>query len=150
MASVLSKGGERAAGELVQKAKTLAMQKRDAEAVAALREAIRLAPELQEAHCCLGVSLMGVAVGVDAGKDVDAARYDEAVAAFREAIRLKADDGRAHSHLGEALNILERHAEAVTALEEARRLDPAYFAAIPSLRRRLECSQLGRKWDGVR
>jgi len=143
-------GAKRSAQGRVEAGKKLAVQKHDEQAIREFREAIRLDPDLAEAHCLLGVALMGVAVGVGAGKEVDLRRFEEAVTAFREAIRLRPADARAHGHLGEALNILERHPEAVAALEESKRLDPAYFAAIQSFRRRLECSLTGRKWDGVR
>jgi Flp pilus assembly protein TadD len=127
----------------------LAVQKRDEDAVRAFREAIRLSPGLADAHTQLGVSLMGKGVGAGAARTDDSA-YEEAVAAFKEAIRLRPGDGRPHGHLGECLNALDRHPEAVAALEECRRLDPSYFDAVQSFRRRLECSILGRKWDGVR
>jgi Flp pilus assembly protein TadD len=143
-------GAKRSAHAHLEAGKKLAVQQHDEAAIREFREAIRLDPEMAEAHCQLGVALMGVAVGVGARKEVDLGQYEEAVTAFREAIRLRPADARAHGHLGEALNILERHPEAVAALEESKRLDPAYFAAIQSFRRRLECSQAGRKWDGVR
>jgi Flp pilus assembly protein TadD len=142
-------GGRRAAQGHLEHGKALAMQKRDDEAAREFEAAIRLEPASAEAHCLLGVALMGVSAGVGAGKN-ETGRYEAAVTAFREAIRLDPDDGRAWGHLGEALNILERHPEAVTALEESRRLDPTRFGAIQSFRRRLECSLEGKKWDGIR
>ncbi len=138
------------AAKIVAAGKRLAMQKRDAEAMDAFREAIRLAPEFAEAHCLLGVSLMGEGVGAAAGKNADAERLEAAAAAFREAVRLEPRAARAHGHLGEVLNALERHPEAVAALEECRRLDPAHFDSVQSFRRRLECALAGRRWDGVR
>jgi Flp pilus assembly protein TadD len=147
--AVLFGGAEKRARAHLAAGMRLAVQKRDGEAVREFREAIRLMPGLAEAHCQLGVSLMGVGVGVGAGRNVDLARFQEAVAAFREAIRLQ-DDARSHGHLGEALNILEQHEEAVAALEECKRLDPSFFSSVQSYRRRLECSLVGRKWDGVR
>jgi Flp pilus assembly protein TadD len=143
-------GPRRAAARHVEQGKALAMQKRDEEAAREFQAAIGLDPTFAEAHCLLGVALMGVSAGVGAGKNVDSGRYEAALSAFREAIRLDPADGRAWGHLGEALNILEQHAEAVRALEESRRLDPTRFGALQSFRRRLECSLEGKKWDGIR
>jgi tetratricopeptide (TPR) repeat protein len=85
-----------------------------AEAVAALREAVRLDPRYAYAHRRLGAALL------------DQGHYNEAEAAEREAIRLDPHNAFAHSRLGEALRLQGRLAEAVTALREAVRLDPRY------------------------
>jgi hypothetical protein len=91
--------------------------------VGALREAIRLEPELHEAYTLLGVSLIDVAVG--AGEDVDATPYQEAIAAFPETIRLNPVEPRPYGHLGEVLNIVERHAEALATPEHPDQMDRA-------------------------
>jgi Flp pilus assembly protein TadD len=60
-------------------------------AIVAFREAIRLKPDLAEAHNCLGNALAGQ------GKVL------EAIAEYREAIRLKRSFAAAHCNLGSVL-----------------------------------------------
>jgi tetratricopeptide (TPR) repeat protein len=69
-----------------------------AEAVAALREAVRLDPRHAYAHRRLGAA------------PLDQGHYTEAEAAEREAIRLDPHDAYAHSRLGEALRQQSQHA----------------------------------------
>ena len=96
------------------------------EAIAAYREAIRLKPDLAQAHNNLGIALRepgrrargdrrrtarrsasspttpqahyNLGIALDASGDVR-----EAIAAYREAIRLKPDYAEAHYNLGNAL-----------------------------------------------
>jgi serine/threonine-protein kinase len=81
-------------------------------AVAALREAVRLRPDLPADHNNLGLAL--VATGDLPG----------AIAAFREAIRLRPDDAMYHNNLGLALVATGDLPGAVAACREAVRLKP--------------------------
>jgi eukaryotic-like serine/threonine-protein kinase len=90
-------------------------------AVAALREAIRLQPDLAYAHANLGLALMRQ------GKLV------EAIAEYREAIRLRPDDGPTHFNLAIALGRQEKVDEAIVEYREAIRLQPNYAYAHSNL-----------------
>ena len=61
------------------------------EAIAACRQAIRLKPDLAEAHYNLGIALQGKG------------QLDEAIAAYRQAIGIKPDFAKAHYNLGSTL-----------------------------------------------
>ena len=58
------------------------------EAIDHLKQAIRIEPDLAEAHCDLGVVYHGIG------------RYQEAIEAIKQAIRIKPDFARAHYNLG--------------------------------------------------
>ncbi len=90
-------------------------------AVEALREAIRLQPDLAYAHANLGVALMRQG------------KLDEAIAEDREAIRLRPDDGTTHFNLGTALGRQGKLDEAIVEYREAIRLQPDYAYAHSNL-----------------
>jgi len=73
-------------------------------------------------------------------------RPEEALGHLQAAAALRAADPAIHAALGVALNALGRHAEAVAALEEALRLDPAYLERRPAARLVLEASRRGEAW----
>ena len=81
------------------------------EAIAELREAIRLKKDYANAHYNLGVALF------------DKGQLDDAIAEFREAIRLKKDYVKAHNNLGYALRKKGQMKEAIAELREAIRLE---------------------------
>ena len=83
------------------------------EAIAELREAIRLKPDDAGIHNSLGIILC------DLKRD-----YPAAEAAFREAIRLTPDDGFAYGNLGNALKHQGKLEEAMAAYRESVRLKP--------------------------
>jgi Flp pilus assembly protein TadD len=83
-----------------------------AEAVACYRQALRLKPDLPEAHYNLGAALL------------TQGKLGEAVAAYKEAIRLKPAFPEAHCNLGNALLTQGKPAAAVAAFKEALRLKP--------------------------
>jgi Flp pilus assembly protein TadD len=85
---------------------------RSDEAVARLREAVRLDPDSAEAQSNLGVKLAQVG------------RLTEAVTHYREAIRIEPEDALAHVNLGNALSRLGEFPEAVRHFEEALRISP--------------------------
>jgi tetratricopeptide (TPR) repeat protein len=88
----------------------LGLQGRPKEAEAAYREAIRLKPDLPEAHYNLGNALS------------EQRRYKEAESAYRTVIRLKFDYHQAHHNLGGVLLDQGRPEEAEAAYREAIRL----------------------------
>jgi len=90
-------------------------------AIAEYREAIRIKPDLAEAHASLGIALQ------------NQGKLAEAIAEFREAIRLKPDLVGAHTNVGNALRKQGKPAEAVAAYREAIRLKPDYAGAHNSL-----------------
>jgi tetratricopeptide (TPR) repeat protein len=82
------------------------------EAAAEFREAIRIDPELAEAHVYLG-TILG-----------HQQKLDEAAAEFREAIRIDPDIAEAHVYLGKILGHQGKLEEAATQLRRAIRLRP--------------------------
>jgi protein O-GlcNAc transferase len=87
------------------------------EAVASLRQAIRLKPDFASAHNNLGNALH------------EQGRLDEAVACLRQAIRLQPDFAEAHKNLGAVLRDLGNLDEAVVCYQEALRFKPAFVGA---------------------
>ena len=90
-------------------------------AVAALREAIRLQPDLAYAHANLGVALMRQG------------KLDEAIAEYREAIRLRPDDSPTRFNLGIALGRQGKVDEAIVEYREAIRIQPDHAYAHSNL-----------------
>jgi serine/threonine-protein kinase len=91
------------------------------EAVAAAREAVRLAPGLWWAQYNLGWALLG---------QRDWAR---SAAAYREAVRLKPDDHIAHRELGQALSGLGDLDAAIGCIVESLRIRPGYAPSLNDL-----------------
>ena len=91
---------------------------RVAEAVPISEEALRLKPDLAEAHNNLGIAMAQLP-----------GRLKDAIDQFREAVRLKPDFAQAHYNLGNALYGSDRTAEAVAEFEEALRLKPDFVTA---------------------
>jgi tetratricopeptide (TPR) repeat protein len=73
-------------------------------------------------------------------------RPPEAEAALREAIRLQPDDGECWLGLALALGAQGRHAEAVTAFDEARARDSAVLADRPAAAAIYEAAKRGEPW----
>jgi tetratricopeptide (TPR) repeat protein len=87
------------------------------EAVASVRKALALKPDLPGAHYNLGAMLQALQ------------RHDEAIEHYRKALALDPKDAQAHSNLGSALNALGRHNEAVEHFERATALKPDFAEA---------------------
>jgi Flp pilus assembly protein TadD len=113
----------------------LGAQGRPTEAEAELREAIRLRPNLAEAHNNLSNAL------------ADQGKYDEAGAELREAIRLRPNFAEAHRNLALVLTERQKHADAEVELREAIRLRPDYAEAHYDLGRVLNA--LGKYAEAV-
>ena len=90
--------------------------------------AIRIKPDLAEAHHHLGVAL--VAQG----------KPEEAIAAYRAAIQIKPEYARAHNNLGATLQAVGKLDEAVAAFRTAIRLEPETAEAHCNLGITLRCT----------
>jgi predicted O-linked N-acetylglucosamine transferase (SPINDLY family) len=82
-------------------------------AVALLRRALKLAPDLAPAHANLGAAL------------VQWGRLDEGIASLRRALELQPEDAASHLNLGSALMKSALHTEALAELRRAVALRPA-------------------------
>ena len=118
--------GERTrARELLEKGKELYRNDADAEAVLAFQEAIRLDPDLAEAHFRLGLGYESL------GKREEAeAQYKKAVVAFRKYLEANSEDPEAHYDLGQTYAGLGQYSDAIREYREATKLkedDPDIF-----------------------
>ncbi len=105
------------------------------DAIAAYREAIRLAPS-DNAFNNLGNALS------------DQGKFDEAIAAYKEALRLQPDKAFAHNNLGNVFSEQQKFAEAIPYFREAIRLKPDYFTAYFNLS--IASHQLGDSASTIR
>ncbi len=92
-------------------------RKRSDEAEKEYREAIRLNPNLAEAHNGLGLLLY------------DLKRYEEAEKEYREALKINPNYTEAHNNLGNLLDDLKRYEEAEKEYKEALKLNSNYADA---------------------
>ncbi len=105
------------AREHLQKGKDLYRDDHDAEAVLAFQEAVRLDPDLAEAHFRLGLGYESL------GKREEAeAEYKKAVAAYKKYFEENRDDGEAHYALGQTYANLGQYSEAIREYREATKL----------------------------
>lgn len=147
------------AGQMKAQGMTLKAAGRDAEAAAALREALILDPSLADVHFTLAIMARtkpGLKLRIEevnrAVRDKDALtgayekivrvmkdrrQYAEAVLCHEEICRLRPDDPIAHGDLGLVLNLAGRHEDAAAALARAvvmapqnRVLKPLFCAGI--------------------
>jgi len=105
------------------------------ELVQHFRDGVALHPESAEAQLRLGSALL---FAVD--------RPEEALGPLREAALLGADDVEAQMLLGIALNALGRQQEAVAALQDAERVDPAVMDRRPASRAVYEAAKKDERW----
>jgi tetratricopeptide (TPR) repeat protein len=105
------------------------------EAAARFRAALRIKPDIPEAHNNLGTALMRLG------------RLDEALPAYQRAVALSPDAAEVRYNIGLLLERMGRYEEAVTHLREAVRLNPAYVDAHVTLGNALQ--SLGRFDEAV-
>ena len=114
----------RARAEL-DKGKELYRNDHDAEAVQAFTDAVRLDPDLAEAHFRLGLGYESL------GKREEAeAQYKKAVEAYKKYFEEHRDDAEAHYNLGQTYANLGQYSEAIREYREATKLkedDPDMF-----------------------
>ena len=102
------------ARSLLDKGKEQYLNDQDAEAVLSFMEAVRLDPDLAEAHFRL-------ALGFEAmGKSEEAeAEYKKSVAAYKKYLDEKPDDAEAHYALGQTYAGLSQYSDAIREYREA-------------------------------
>ena len=161
---------QREAQTLVDKGKELYGNDQDEQAAEAFQQAIRLNPELAEAHLRLGMAYAALDKKVDAdesykkaielykkqvqsdsknaqsffnlGQAHSALHQDESAAsAYRQATRLRPDDEEAFYQLGMSETRLAHYPEAASAFQKALELDPDDYRATDAL----ETAQEGAK-----
>jgi tetratricopeptide (TPR) repeat protein len=157
-----SERSKREAQTLVDQGKELYKNDQDGQAAEAFQQAIKLNPDLAEAHLRLGmayaalerkpesdesykkaVELFKKRIQADS-KDADAFfnlglaqsllhQDEDAVRAFRQATRLKSDNEEAFYQLGMSEIRLAHYPEAISALQKALELDPEDYRATDAL-----------------
>src|SRR5215217_5907393 len=101
----------------LDKGKELYRNDQDAEAVLALQEAVRLDPDLAEAHFRLGLGYESL------GKREEAeAEYKKAVEAYKKYFEENDNDAEAHYALGQTYANLGQYSEAIREYREATKL----------------------------
>ena len=151
--------GDRArARGLLDKGKELYRNDQDSEAVLALMEAVRLDPDLAEAHFRLGLGYESLNKRAEAEaeykkaveaykkyleenpKDAEAhyalgqtyaglSQFSDAIREYREATKLKEDDPDIYYDLGVAHTKLAQYDAAANAFSKSLELDPDYYRA---------------------
>jgi tetratricopeptide (TPR) repeat protein len=150
------------ARQYVDKGRELYRSDQDSEAVAAFQQAIKLDPDLAEAHFRLALSYEALDKEAEAEteykkavetykkhldespKDAEAHynlaqtyanlhEYSEAVREYRQATKLKSDDADIYYDLGNALTKLAKYDEAATAFSKSLEIDPEDFRAQEAL-----------------
>lgn len=105
------------ARDQLEKGKELFRNDQDAEAVLAFMEAVRLDPDLAEAHFRLGLGYESL------GKREEAeTQYKKAVAAFKKYFDDNDDDAEAHYQLGQTYANLGQYSEAIREYRQATKL----------------------------
>src|SRR5215216_6355626 len=110
---------------LLDKGKELYQRDQDAEAVLAFMEAVRLDPDLAEAHFRLALGFESVGKTEEAEEE-----YKKAVAAYKKYLDENRDDAEAHYALGQTYAGLGQYSEAIREYREATKRkedDPDMF-----------------------
>ncbi|HEX8089563.1 MAG TPA: tetratricopeptide repeat protein [Blastocatellia bacterium] len=100
------------ARDALARAMRLSKEQKREEAIAALREAIKIYPDYFDAHLALGNEFMS------------ASRLDEAIAEFESARRVNQKDHRVYQSFGLIMMMQKKYAVAAAAFAEASRLSP--------------------------
>ena len=105
------------AREQLEKGKELYRNDNDVEAVLAFQEAVRLDPDLAQAHFRLGLGYASL------GKREEAeSEYKKAIAAYKKYLGEHRDDAEAHYDLGQTYAGLGQYSEAVREYREATKI----------------------------
>ncbi|HEY0080632.1 MAG TPA: tetratricopeptide repeat protein [Pyrinomonadaceae bacterium] len=115
---VVSEADARDAEGFFRKGVEAYKKNRDAEAVAAFKEAVRLDPNFAEAHYRLGLAYNALEQKDEAKK-----AYEAAVKAYKKLLQSKPKDAEAHYNLGLVYGKLFKPEEAVKELKQAARLN---------------------------
>jgi Flp pilus assembly protein TadD len=125
---------------LVDQGKELYRNDQDTEAVQAFMEAVRLDPDLPEAHFRLALGYETLGKQEEAEKEYKKAvetyktyaglsQYSEAIREYREATKRKEDDPGMFYDLGVAHTKLAQYDAAAAAFSKSLELDPDYYRA---------------------
>ena len=110
-------GNHTRAREQLEKGKELFRDDQDAEAVLSFMEAVRLDPDLPEAHFRLALGYESL------GKTEEAeSEYKKAVEVYKKYLRENDNDAEAHYNLGQTYAGLGQYSEAIREYREATRL----------------------------
>jgi tetratricopeptide (TPR) repeat protein len=110
-------GDRTQAHALLEKGKELYREDQDTEAVAAFQQAIKVDPELAEAHFRLGLTYEAL------GKREDAeAEYKKAVDGYKKHLDANDDDAEAHYNLGQTYANLGQYSDAIREYRQATKL----------------------------
>jgi len=105
------------AREQLEKGKELYRNDNDVEAVLAFQEAVRLDPDLAQAHFRLGLGYASL------GKREEAeSEYKKAIAAYKKYLEEHRDDAEAHYDLGQTYAGLGQYSEAIREYREATKI----------------------------
>ena len=110
-------GDQTRAREQLDKGKELFRNDQDAEAVLAFMEAVRLDPELAEAHFRLGLGYESLGK-----RDEAESAYKKAAEAYKKYFEEHENDGEAHYNLGQIYANLGNYSEAIRQYREATKL----------------------------
>ena len=110
-------GGQAEAKSLLEKGKQLYRDDQDADAVAALEQAVKLDPNLAEAHFRLGLGYEALQKSEEAE-----AQYKKAVEAYKKHLDANPDDSEAHYNLGQTYANLAQYSDAIREYRQATRL----------------------------
>ena len=118
-------GDRTQAKALLDKGKQLYRDDQDTEAVEAFQQAVKLDPDLAEAHFRLALSYEAL----DKREDAES-QYKKAVEAYKKYLEANPDDAEAHYNLGQTYANLGNYSEAIRSYRQATRLktdDPEIY-----------------------
>lgn len=110
-------GDRTRARELLEKGKELYRDDQDAEAVLSFQEALRLDPDLAEAHFRLGLGYESLGKREEAEE-----QYKKAVTAFKKYLETNDEDPEAHYDLGQTYAGLGQYSDAIREYRQAAKL----------------------------